>query len=83
MYVHALNIIPFPAHRSSAEPTEDQPPEVVTPQQQVVIQPAQPQGDLLGGDLLDLLDISTGPTQPASTYNAPAAGGGGRRDLIK
>ena len=65
---------------SSAEPTEEQPPEAATPQQ-VVIQPAQPQGDLLGGNLLDLLDISAGPPAPATSYNPPTGGGGGRCGL--
>lgn len=69
----------FSLYSSSAEPTEEQPPDTTTPQQQqpqqVVI---QPQGDLLGGNLLDLLDISTGPTTSGSVYNAPAGGGGGR-----
>lgn len=64
---------------SSAEPTEEQPPDVATPQQQVVIQPAEPQGDLLGGNLLDLLDISPAPPAAATTYN-PAVGGGGMFD---
>ena len=43
----------------------------------------QPQADLLGGNLLDLLDISTGP--PASSgpaYNAPAGGGGGKEKFM-
>ena len=73
----SLSLVPPSPVSSAAEPTEEQPPDVATPQQQqVVIQPAEPQGDLMGGNLLDLLDISTGPTAAAPTYTAPTGGGG-------
>ena len=68
------SLVLLPNCRSSAEPTEEQPPEAATP---IVIQPAQPQGDLLGGDLLNLLDIPTGPPPSTGpTFNAPAGGTG-------
>jgi hypothetical protein len=84
---HTHTLTPsLPTHSSSAEPTEEQPPDTATPQQQQQQQQQmviQPQADLLGGNLLDLLDISTGP--PASSgpaYNAPAGGGGGRENVV-
>ena len=67
-----------PLHSSSAEPTEEQPPDTTTPQQQQQQVVIQPQADLIGGNLLDLLDISAGPTTSGPAYNAPAGGGGGK-----
>ena len=77
-YTHSLSFsLSLSLCSSSAEPTEEQPPDTTTPQQQqqVVI---QPQADLIGGNLLDLLDISAGPTTSGPAYNAPAGGGGGK-----
>lgn len=63
------------AEPSSAEATEETPPEAVQVPQPTVIQANQGGDDLLIGDLLSL-DLPTGPS-----YNAPA-GAGGDLDLL-